>query len=111
MHEQQKEAPLKRVLIFQTFKGRYGNGKQVDGDFSKIVPLPALSSGEQGRAAGLVNHLMVSGNVVTVPRLDCAVMLVAPPGMTGEFNLEKAQPPNRLTDAVPITAPVVSGPT
>jgi len=56
-------------------------------------------------------HLIVSVKVTTLPRADCAVILAAPPGLTEEFNLEKLQPPKRLTVAVPITAPVVSGPT
>ncbi len=55
-------------------------------------------------------QLMVSGKLTTVPRVDFAVMLVAAPGSTGENAFEKLQLPKRLTAAVPITGPVVSGP-
>jgi hypothetical protein len=64
-----------------------------------------------GRTLNPLFHLMVSGKVTIVPRVDTAVILVAVPGSTEEKNFEKLQlPKNALTVVVPITGPVVSGP-
>ena len=63
--------------------------------------------------AGISNgvYLMISTETAEVPRVDSAVIVVAIPGSTGEFDFEKLQVPKALTFAVPICVPLVSDPT